>query len=91
VTSSLIGWCLVGAFLQVPVFVKVRLLDTIEDSIELVEGLAGAGAALVAIHARYVVKEMFRECVRYWRSYVSRERILDPCTLFGVCIIIRLL
>lgn len=40
-------WCA-----QVPVFVKVRLLDTVEDSVELVEGLAAAGAALVAIHAR---------------------------------------
>ncbi len=51
-------WCLPDLRLvdthnqQVPVFVKVRLLDTIEDSIELVEGIAGAGAALVAIHAR---------------------------------------
>ena len=27
---------------QVPVFVKVRLLDTIEDSIDLVQGLAAA-------------------------------------------------
>jgi hypothetical protein len=41
---------------QVPVFVKVRLLDTIEDSIDLVQGLAAAGAALVAIHARYAVE-----------------------------------
>ena len=34
-------------------FVKIRLLDSMEDSIELVEGLVSAGAALVAIHARY--------------------------------------
>ena len=33
-------------------FVKIRLLNTIEESIELVQQLHEAGAALVAIHAR---------------------------------------
>lgn len=37
----------------VPIFVKVRLLDTIEDTIKLCQQLKDAGAALIAIHARY--------------------------------------
>ncbi len=36
-----------------PVFVKIRLLDTIEDTIELCKNLKDAGASLIAIHARY--------------------------------------
>ena len=41
--------------LSIPVFVKIRLLDQLEDSIRLCEQLMDAGAALIAIHARYRV------------------------------------
>jgi tRNA-dihydrouridine synthase len=36
-------------------FVKIRLLDKLEDSIELVRQLWDAGAALITVHARYRV------------------------------------
>lgn len=36
-----------------PIFVKIRLLDTIEETIELCHQLRDAGASLIAIHARY--------------------------------------
>jgi len=35
-----------------PIFVKIRLLDTISETIELCRQLKDAGAALIAIHAR---------------------------------------
>ena len=38
---------------SIPVFVKIRLLNTLEETIKLVSQLKEAGAALVAIHARY--------------------------------------
>jgi len=38
-----------------PLFVKIRLLDTMEDSITLVHQLLKAGACLITIHARYRV------------------------------------
>ncbi len=41
--------------LSIPIFVKIRLLDTIEKTVELCQQLADAGAALIAIHARYRV------------------------------------
>ena len=41
--------------LSIPVFVKIRLLDSIPETIELCKQLADAGAALIAIHARYRV------------------------------------
>lgn len=41
--------------LSVPVFCKVRLLDTTERTIELCAGLRDAGASLIAIHARHRV------------------------------------
>ena len=41
--------------LKIPVFVKIRLLNTVEESIELCQQLVEAGAALIAIHARYRV------------------------------------
>jgi tRNA-dihydrouridine synthase 1 len=41
--------------LTIPIFVKIRLLNTIEESIELCQQLVDAGAALIAIHARYRV------------------------------------
>ena len=41
--------------LRVPLFVKIRLLNTIEESVELCQQLVDAGAALIAIHARYRV------------------------------------
>lgn len=36
-----------------PIFVKIRLLDTIEETLELCHQLRDAGASLIAIHARY--------------------------------------
>lgn len=44
-----------AAELTIPVFVKIRLLSTLEKTIELCRQLADAGAALIAIHARHRV------------------------------------
>ena len=44
-----------AAGLSVPVFCKIRLLSTSEQTIELVRQLRDAGASLVAIHARHRV------------------------------------
>jgi len=41
--------------LEIPVFVKIRLLDTVEDTLRLCKQLAMAGASLIAIHARHRV------------------------------------
>lgn len=41
--------------LSIPVFVKIRLLDNIDDTLTLCTQLRDAGAALIAIHARYRV------------------------------------
>lgn len=41
--------------IRIPIFVKIRLLNTIEESIELCQQLVEAGAALIAIHGRYRV------------------------------------
>jgi tRNA-dihydrouridine synthase 1 len=41
--------------LSIPVFVKIRLLGTVEETKRLCEQLSDAGAALIAIHARYRV------------------------------------
>ena len=38
---------------SVPIFVKIRLLDTIDETITLCHQLRDAGASLIAIHARY--------------------------------------
>ena len=38
---------------KIPIFVKIRLLDTYEETLELCRQLYDAGASLVAIHARY--------------------------------------
>eukprot|EP00041_Stephanoeca_diplocostata_P038802 m.1556443 g.1556443 ORF g.1556443 m.1556443 type:complete len:770 (+) comp25272_c2_seq20:256-2565(+) len=43
---------LVGG-LDIPVFCKIRLLDTVEDTVELCRDIAAAGCSLIAIHARY--------------------------------------
>lgn len=37
----------------IPIFVKIRLLDTVEETADLCRQLREAGASLVAIHARY--------------------------------------
>ena len=39
----------------VPVFVKIRLLNSVSETIELINQLRDAGASLVCIHARYRV------------------------------------
>jgi len=38
---------------SVPIFVKIRLLNTLEETIELCQQLSEAGASLIAVHARY--------------------------------------
>ena len=38
---------------SIPIFVKIRLLDTYEETEELVRQLYEAGATLIAVHARY--------------------------------------
>jgi tRNA-dihydrouridine synthase 1 len=43
------------ANLSIPVFVKIRLLDSVPESIELVQQLKDSGACLIAIHGRYRV------------------------------------
>lgn len=42
-----------AAAVNIPIFVKIRLLDNIGDTVELCRQLRGAGAALIAIHGRY--------------------------------------
>ena len=37
----------------IPIFVKIRLLDTYEETLKLVRQLYDAGASLVAVHARF--------------------------------------
>lgn len=37
----------------IPIFVKIRLLDTYEETLDLCQQLYDAGASLVAVHARY--------------------------------------
>ena len=41
--------------ISIPVFVKIRLLNTVPETITLCEQLVAAGASLIAIHARYRV------------------------------------
>ena len=41
--------------ISLPIFVKIRLLDTVSKTIEFCKQLVDAGAALIAIHARYRV------------------------------------
>lgn len=41
--------------IRIPIFVKIRLLDTIPETIQLCEQLRDAGASLIAIHGRYRV------------------------------------
>eukprot|EP00978_Attheya_sp_CCMP212_P046713 scaffold406967_cov48-Attheya_sp.AAC.1 len=38
---------------SIPIFCKIRLLDTLEETVTLCRQLHKAGAALIAIHARY--------------------------------------
>lgn len=38
---------------NIPIFCKIRLLDTLEQTIELCQQLEQAGASLIAVHARY--------------------------------------
>lgn len=45
----------VSESVSIPVFVKIRLLNTVPETIELVNQLAEAGASLVCIHGRYRV------------------------------------
>lgn len=38
---------------DIPIFVKIRLLDNYEETLELCQQLYNAGASLIAVHARY--------------------------------------
>ncbi|KAL3941679.1 MAG: hypothetical protein SGBAC_003992 [Bacillariaceae sp.] len=42
-----------AAAVKIPIFVKIRLLDTFDDTAGLCRQLYEAGASLIAIHARY--------------------------------------
>lgn len=42
-----------AAAVKIPIFVKIRLLDTVEETAELCRQLYEAGASLIAIHARF--------------------------------------
>jgi tRNA-dihydrouridine synthase 1 len=46
--------------INLPIFVKIRLLDSVPDTIRLCRQLVEAGAALIAIHARYRVNLVAR-------------------------------
>lgn len=39
--------------LSIPVFCKIRLLDTVPETVDLCKALAGAGCRLIAVHGRY--------------------------------------
>lgn len=41
--------------ITIPMFVKIRLLDSIADTVKLCKQLESAGAALIAVHGRYRV------------------------------------
>ena len=38
---------------SIPIFAKIRLLDTLDETIELCKQLRDAGASLIAVHARF--------------------------------------
>lgn len=38
---------------KIPIFVKIRLQDTYDDTVEMVQQLYEAGASLIAVHGRY--------------------------------------
>jgi tRNA-dihydrouridine synthase len=42
----------VASGIKIPIFVKIRLLNTIEETLALCQQLVAAGAALIAIHGR---------------------------------------
>jgi len=44
-----------SANLSIPLFVKIRLLNSVDETTELCQQLIAAGAALIAIHGRYRV------------------------------------
>ena len=80
----------VASQLTIPVFVKIRLLATLEQTIEVCAQLGAAGAALIAIHARHRVNLADRsanarggpallEQVTAIRAELHRrQRLLDP-------------
>eukprot|EP00980_Cylindrotheca_fusiformis_P002709 scaffold627_cov125-Cylindrotheca_fusiformis.AAC.26 len=41
------------AAVNIPIFVKIRLLETFEDTVQLCRQLYEAGASLIAVHGRY--------------------------------------
>jgi tRNA-dihydrouridine synthase 1 len=47
--------------ISIPLFVKIRLLNTTDETIQLCKQLRDAGAALIAIHARYRVDLTLRK------------------------------
>jgi tRNA-dihydrouridine synthase 1 len=47
--------------ISIPVFVKIRLLNTVSETITLCKQLVAAGAALIAVHGRYRVNLVGRD------------------------------
>ena len=41
--------------IKIPIFVKIRLLNTVAETVELCQQLVEAGASLIAVHGRYRV------------------------------------
>jgi tRNA-dihydrouridine synthase 1 len=65
-----------SAGLKLPLFVKIRLLDTVQDTIELCQQLVQAGAALIAVHGRWVAA---------WWCSCDDPLHLSPC-LVSACL-----
>jgi tRNA-dihydrouridine synthase len=50
--------------LSIPVFCKIRLLESVMETVELCRALAAAGCKLIAVHGRYVAATIRRlQCV----------------------------
>ena len=61
---------------SIPIFVKIRLLDTIEETIKLCHQLRDAGASLIAIHARCEYIYVLLVC-----TWLIRGIIITACLI----------
>ena len=64
---------------SIPIFVKIRLLDTVEESIMLCKQLRDAGATLIAIHARckFICLYVFVYNIRFTCTWI--------CVICSLC------